>query len=328
MRVLVTGSTGFIGVPLCLMLRRRGYEVRGLYRSEEKAAPLRNSGIDLVKGDILDRRSIERAVEGCGAVVHSAAFTGVWSRSTDTVRRLNVDAVRTVLSAAGEAGVRRVVFTSTAGVLGPSARAVVTEETARQIDFFTPYERTKAEAEEAVREFAAAGLDVSIVNPTRVYGPGVLSDSNGVTRMVKLFVEGKWRYLPGDGSGIGNYAFVDDVVEGHILALEHGEAGERYILGGENATYERFFEILSRISGVHPAMIRVPVGLLLAASGILTGAAAIFGTSPPLTPSLVRKYTYHWEVSSDKAIRELSYRPRGLEEGLRSIVEWLSSEGI
>jgi farnesol dehydrogenase len=136
-------------------------------------------------------------------------------------------------------------------------------------------------------------------------------------------MEGKWHFLPGNGKSVGNYVFVDDVVNGHILALEKGISGERYILGGENVSYQEFFSLLAEITGKHYRLFRFPLSLMLISSGIMALFAGITGISPMITPGLVRKYNHHWKLTSDKARSQLGYNPLPLKEGLTATLRWL-----
>ncbi len=317
MKIFVTGATGFIGTALSLVLADKGHTVHALYRSPGKASALSHSNIRLFKGDILDRASLTTAMEGCAQIYHTAAFTGKWENDISMIERLNVEGCRIIYELALEKGLRDIVFTSTAGVYGPSIHGVTDENTRRTIGFFTHYERTKAEAEELSRHFVALGLNIRMVNPTRVYGPGPLNDSNSVTLMIKRYAQGRWRLIPGDGKSIGNYAFVDDVVNGHMQAMQHGKAGEKYLLGGENIDFNSFFDLLARITGEKRRMIHVPVFAMKILAGAATTLSRITNQPPLITRPLVQKYTHHWETSSEKARRELGYQVTPLEDGIR-----------
>ena len=247
MKVLVTGATGFIGINLCKELVNRGFKVNALYRSIDKANYLNNKNINLYRGDVTDPKSLEEAMLNCDYVFHLAAYAQVWAKDSQMFHSINYTGTLNILNIALKVGVKKIVVTSTAGVFGPSEGRVINEETRRKVDYFSLYERTKADAERLILERAAQGINVVIVNPTRVYGPGLLSTSNGVTRLIRLYIKGRFRFLPGSGNSIGNYVFIDDVVNGHLLALEYGKAGEKYILGGENVSYIDFFLSLCTI---------------------------------------------------------------------------------
>jgi nucleoside-diphosphate-sugar epimerase len=325
MNILITGATGFIGTRLTLKLAEEGHVVHALYRSEEKARAIVHPNVSLFKGDITDYYSIENAVRSCEVIFHMAAYARVWAKDAATFNRINVQGTVNVLDAAQKEGVRKIVFTSTAGVLGPSNGERVTEDTQRQIDYFNEYEITKALAEEKVLEYIRKGLEIVIVNPTRVYGPGIISGSNGVTKMIKLYSEGKFRWIPGNGESIGNYVYVDDVVEGHILALEEGRSGERYILGGYNVSFNGFFELLAKVSGRKLRMMKLSLPFMLGIAYLFRLRTKALGIPPLITSAWVKRYLYNWDISSAKALEELNYQITPLDEGFQKTLHWLKS---
>ena len=264
-------------------------------------------------------------MNNCQQVYHIAAFTEVWAKDKSIIHDLNVTGTKNVFDVALEFGIKDIVFTSTAGILGPSIDGMVNEDTERKRDFFLEYERTKAEAEELALQYTNKGLNIRIVNPTRVYGPGNLSKSNSVTIMIKSFYEGKWHIIPGNGKSIGNYAFINDVVSGHILSMENGKPGERYILGGENVDYLEFFKKLKKASNKKTWMIKLPLWIMLTVSHFAMFLNKVFGMTPFITPALVRKFNFNWEVSSRKAINELNYEITSLFEGMKKTLNWIEN---
>ncbi len=327
MKYLITGATGYIGTQLTKRLVAEGNTVHALYRSESKVGELKDlSNVILKKGDLLDKPSLEAAVAGCDAVFHVAAFAKPWDKDPRTFYEYNFDGAVNVFEAAHQAGARRIVFTSTAGTMNPSQPGKPSwEDAPRTVDYFTDYDRSKGQAEEVAKRMSGNGLDIVTVNPSRVYGPGLLSDSNGVTRMVRMYLDGKFRLLPGDGNSIGNYVFIDDVVEGHLLAMQRGRAGERYIIGGANVSFNEFFEILAALSGKKQRMIKVPLPVMNIAGHLMEWRAKLTGIPPILTPPWVKRFHYNWELSIDKAKRELGYAPLGLEQGLMKTLRWLTT---
>jgi farnesol dehydrogenase len=325
-RVFVTGATGFLGGDLVRRLAGRGYAVRALFREEAKRRGLEHPAVDWVKGDLAAPASLAEGMTGAEAVVHAAAFAGAWSRDERTIFGLNVGGTRAVLDAAREAGIRKIVHVSSAGVFGPSGRETTDERNDNRSVYFTPYDRSKGLAEALVAERVRDGQPVVTVNPTRVYGPGPMNEANSVTLMVRRYLAGRWRLIPGDGEAVGNYVLVRDVSEGIIRALERGRVGERYILGGENISYNGFFRRLSEIDGRRRRMVRVPQPVLSAAAVFLVGLGRVPGVRPPVTPGLVKKFVRNWRVTSAKAEKELGYVPTPLRQGLRETVSWLADE--
>jgi nucleoside-diphosphate-sugar epimerase len=328
MKVFVTGATGFIGIQLVKRLVEKGYDVHALYRSESKAGLIRHPRVKLFKGDIMEIPSLEPAMEGCHEVYHVAAFAGVSVPDPIMVYRYNVDGAMNVIETAGRQGVRRVVVTSTAGILGPSDGAPVDERSPAPSSFFTPYEESKYLLEKHLLGRTGKVPDVVIVNPTRVYGPGYLSVSNSVTKMIKKYMEGSWRFIPGNGNSLGNYVFVEDVVTGHILAMEKGKPGERYVLGGENITYNQLFGMVRTASGTVKKLFKIPLWIMLAASGVLQFFSKLTGRTPAIVPGLVRKFNHNWIVTSSKAENELGYQPLTAEAGIQHTVQWIKNSKL
>ena len=164
-----------------------------------------------------------------------------------------------------------------------------------------------------------------IVCPTRVYGPGPMVEGNAVTRMIERYVEGRWHALPGDGRKSGNYVYIEDVIDGHLAAMDKGRSGEAYILGGENATYREFFSQLAEISGRDQTLYPIPIQALMAFAWSEEKRAEWFGRKPLITPSWVRRYNHDWTNSSAKAVAELGYGARRLGDGLASTIAWLQA---
>lgn len=323
MKVFVTGATGFIGVPLCHALATRGHTVYALVRNPLKAEQIRHELIHIVKGHILDPDSLAKGMESCDAVIHMAALVKAWSRDPDEFHAVNVGGTLNVMHAAVQTGIKRVLITSTAGVFGPSLDGKpVNEQVLQKTDFFTRYERTKALADEEAKKFPAQGTEVIFLHPTRVYGPGQMSDSNSVTAMISAYVKGKWHIIPGNGESMGNYVYIDDVVQGHLQALETGIGGEHYILGGDNISYNQLFDLIRKQSGRDHRLYHLPHFVMISAS-IFMELLARFGLKPLITNGFVRKYNYHWINDSRKAMDALGYYPIPIEEGVRRTIQWI-----
>lgn len=230
------------------------------------------------------------------------------------------------MDAALKLGIKKVIFTSTAGIFGPSITEKVDENSERKIDYFLEYEKSKAKAEELIKSYSKNNMEITIVNPTRVYGPGLLSKSNSVTIMMQAYTDGKWRFIPGDGTSIGNYVFIDDVVNGHILAMEFGKNGEKYLLGGTDLNYIELFSILRKITGKKYFMLKIPFVLISLMAEIMLLFSKIFNIPPAMTPSLIKKFSYSWEVSSQKAINELGYSITPFETGAIQTLQWFDKK--
>ena len=323
--IFITGATGFIGQKLALRLANEGHQVTALIRSKHKSKGLVHPSITLVEGDLFNTDALTAGMQDCHEVYHLAAFANVWAKD-DTFQKVNIQGTINILDIAKKQKVQKVVVTSTAGVIGPALNGPVNEETPRKVDFFTDYERTKYESELKIKEYTENGLHVVIVNPTRVYGPGPLNVSNSVTKLVKQYINGKWKFIPGDGHSTGNYVFVDDVINGHILAMEKGKSGERYLLGGDDATYHELFDTIAEIGGKKYKLYKMPLEVMLTFAKFQLFLANNFGRVPMITPGWVKKYYYQWSVSSAKATGELGYQITSLKDGIGKTVDWLNEE--
>lgn len=318
---LVTGATGFVGWHVARRLLERGYRVRALARP---GSEVRELDVELVRGDLRDAASVERAASGCGVIFHVAADYRLWARDPRELYRSNVDGTRNVMAAARACRAERVVYTSTVGAIGIPADGLGDEDTpVRLRDMVGHYKRSKFLAEVAARQEARAGLPVVIVNPTAPIGDHDFKPTP-TGRIILDFLRGAMPAYIDTGL---NFVDVRDVAEGHLLALERGRGGERYILGSENLTLEEFFRQLSAVSGLPAPRRRIPYWLAFAAALASTGWARVTQRPPRAPLEGVRMARKKMFVSSEKARRELGYEPQPIEGALRRAVEWFRAHG-
>ncbi|MDO4558566.1 MAG: NAD-dependent epimerase/dehydratase family protein [Planctomycetia bacterium] len=337
---LVTGATGFIGSRLVAALSLRGDRVRALQRrgkgwtpspppgmgwESPESDPLRAPQVEWWYGDITAPDSLRRAAQGCDGIFHLAASAKNYDPDPTMFHRMNVGGLRNVLDAAETVGVGRVVWSSSCVTLGPTRPGqVLTENEPRITEIcFNEYERTKVEAEGVATEFVRRGVPVVIVNPTRVFGPGYLTESNSVTILIDEYSRWMMPFLPRFGRCVGNWVFVEDVVRGMIAAMEKGRIGQRYLLGGDNATLAEFFGFVDQASGKRH--LRIPLGtyIPLGFSYLQLGLARTFGIYPRITPGWIRMFCAHAAYRCDKAKEELGYLYTPVQEAVRITWEWI-----
>ena len=320
--ILVTGATGFVGWHVARLLVESGLHVRALVRPTSGEIGLED--VTRIIGDLRDRESLDRAVEGCGVVYHIAADYRLWSRHPEELYRSNVDGTRNLLAASRRAGVERVVYTSTVGCVGIPPGGVGDEETPVSLDQMTgAYKRSKFLAEREALEAARGGLDVVIVNPTAPIGDHDVKPTPTGKVIVDFLNGGMPAYVD---TGL-NLVDVADTAQGHLLACERGRPGERYILGSENLTLNQIFTRLEKISGIPAPTIRIPYAVAFGAGLASTGWAMITGREPRAPLDGVRMSRKKMWVSHTKAGRELQFAPAPVDSALKRAVAWFRENG-
>jgi farnesol dehydrogenase len=316
---LVTGATGLIGRHLVTQLRRQGAAIRILARNPEQLDPEPWAGVEVCRGDLCSPLRIAVAMSGVDTVIHLAALTRAWSRDPDEFIAVNVAGVRDLLAAAVATGVRRVVHVSTimthpsiTGRRAPSRR-------------LTDYEATKLAGDRLVETAADRGLDTVMVHPTRVYGPGPLGPSNGVTRLIGLALRSPVVARLADRDALGNYVHAADVATGIRLAAERGSAGSRYILGGENLSIRALLAMVGELSGRQPLVVPIPVSLATAAARVAVTVGHL-GLPVPATPDWVRVFLEDQSVDITPTRRDLGYAPRSAAVGIEETIRWLQCQ--
>jgi len=325
-KVLLTGATGFLGKNVALELAARGHALRILARetSDLRSLP---PGVEVARGDVTSADSVRDAARDCDAVLHMAALVKNWCPDRARFDEVNVGGFRNALAAAQGAGAR-LLYTSSFMAIGPTGPEPADESRLHAgLRYCNDYERTKAVADRAAREAAAAGADVTMLYPGVVYGPGELTDGNLVVQMIADHLRGRLPGVIGPGDRLWSYSFVEDVARGHALALEKGRAGERYFLCGQNATLRDLFAAVAEVTGAAPPRIHIPYPVAAALGRLLWAWADVTGHPPMLTHGVVDVFRQHWAYSSAKAEGELGYRQTPLAEGIRRTVDWLRAEG-
>ena len=312
---LITGASGFLGSHLARALVARGDELRVMARRSSDLSPLDGLDFERATGDVADRRAVRRAMDGVERVFHVAGRTSLRPADRDVVFAANLRGARVVFEAALEAGVQRIVHTSTAGAIGVAKpRGAADESTPFEIGHLgLAYVNSKHEAELEAFRLAALGLPVVVVNPTFVLGPD--DPTRTSMGLVRRFCLGQ---IPAYVDGALNIVDVRDVATGHLLADERGEVGQRYILGARNFTFDRLFADLARISGVSPPPLKLPTRVAVAGAEAVTKV----GLRAPSHPSEIVSASQWWTYRNVKARRELGFDPRPHEETLEDAVHW------
>ncbi len=326
MKLLVTGATGFLGGRIVERLVGSGHEVRALVR-DPRTQRAADCGAEPTAGDVADGEAVIRAARGCDAIVHAAALVRVWVPDRREFERVNVQGFDAVARAA-EARSARLVYVSSFLALGPSDGTPL-DETA-QVDVarsHNDYQRTKLEADRRARALARAGRDIVRVYPGVVFGPGRLTAGNHVVRLLVDHARGKLPGILGRGDRRQCFAFVDDVVDGVVRALERARRGTGYVLGGENRTPLELFRAFARASGIAEPKRRIPFAVAELIGRAARWRAERFGVEPALTDEVVRIYRHEWAYSSASAERDLGYRITPFEEAIDRTVSWLRSIG-
>jgi dihydroflavonol-4-reductase len=327
MTTLVTGATGFVGSAVLRALIRRGEPVRALVRPSSSLRLLEGMPVEIVTGDLDEPASCRGTLRGCDALFHVAADYRLWVPQPEAMYRTNVDGTRELLLAAAEAGVKRIVYTSSVATLGLRADRLPSDETtpATLDDMIGHYKRSKFLAEQAVRELVAgSGLPVVIVNPSAPVGP---ADARP-TPTGRVVLEAARGRIPAFVDTGLNLVHVDDVAEGHLLAFEHGRIGERYILGGDNLSLREMLAEIARLVDRKPPRLRLPPRALLPVARVAEAIARLgIGGEPLVTADGVRMARKPMYFTSAKAERELGYRSRPAAEGLRDAIHWYRSCG-
>lgn len=320
MKIFLTGGTGFIGGEVARQLRDRGDEVVCLVRNLEKGAKLRDQGCELIAGDLSDERAIRKGMEGCDAVIHAAAVyeVGIPASERPAMRKANVGGTERVLGAALELKIPKVVYVSTVGIFGNTNGQIVDESYEHPADSFTScYEQTKWEAHQVAKRLIGEGLPCVIVQPGGVYGPG---DTSSVAQLLNQFLAGKMPLMPFPELGIC-LSHVEDIAAGILLGLDKGKAGETYVISGPATTMREAIGVVAEATGRKAPKRAIPTPLMKAMIPIGPLVGKVMGQPPNLRELISSADGVTFWASYDKAKRELGYEPRGLEQGLRDMLE-------
>jgi dihydroflavonol-4-reductase len=325
-KVLLTGAAGFIGSAVARAALAQGYGLRVLVRATSPRANLDGLDVEVVEADMRDQAAVERALDGVHGLLHVAADYRLWARDPEQIVRNNLDGTDAVMRAALAAGVERVVYTSSVATLRVAPDTVASLEDAPLLahEAIGAYKRSKVLAERLVEDMVALdGLPAVIVNPSTPIGPRDLKP----TPTGRIIVEAACGRMPAYVETGLNVVDVDDVAEGHLLALRHGRIGERYILGGDNLMLRDLLAEIADLARRRAPRVKLPVAPLIPLAHAAEALARLSGREPFLTVDGLHMSRNRMFFSSAKATRELGYRPRPHEGALRAALDWFGQAG-
>ena len=324
MRAFVTGGTGFVGANLVRLLLEEGYEIRALARKDSQLDNLAGLDVEIVRGDLNDPEIVQH-MRGCHCAFHVAARYSLLQRDRDALYRDNVLGTRNVLQAAREAGVERTVYTSSVAAIGVKPHGAIADETYQSPvqTLIGYYKQSKYWAEREAIQAARTGQDVVIVNPSTPIGPWDIKP----TPTGDIILRFLRRQMPAYVNTGLNFIDVRDVARGHLLALQKGQSGERYILGHQNLALKELLDLLSTITGLTAPQTTVPLWLPLSVAWIEEKVLAPFGKHPSIPIDGVRMSAEPMYYSSDKAVRDLELTQSSIHTALTDAVNWFYGRG-
>ncbi len=325
MNVLLTGATGYVGHQLALKLASHNFKVHALIRDKDSNKIPKHKNIVVCEGDLCDYESILKALEGCAYVFHTAAYTNLRCKNIDNFYKGNVLGTENILKAALQFQVKKVIYTSTLAVYGPSFKEVpITESQPRLTSYANDYELTKSMSEEIVLDYVKKGLPCVILNLTRVYGPGLNTYSNGVNKLIMKITKNDVLIVPSRLNIISNYVFIDDVINAHILAIKSGKSGEKYIIGGENVDYQKLFNNIKNLTKSKIRILKVNYALIKSAIMLMSAVNSLLRFGFALTPKVLDSLFTNRSASSLKAESQLHYKITPFQIGLGQTINFLT----
>ncbi|KAK9073353.1 hypothetical protein SSX86_007677 [Deinandra increscens subsp. villosa] len=333
MKVLVTGASGYLGGRLCNALLRHGHSVRAFVRrtSDLSSLPTMSGGValELAYGDVTDYPSLLAACSGCHAVFHAAALVDPWRPDPSKFISVNVGGLKNLIRAYTETDtLEKIIYTSSFFALGSTDGYTADESQIHSAKYFcTEYEKSKAIADQIALEAVTESVPIVAVYPGVIYGPGKVTAGNIVARVIIERFNGRLPGYIGYGNDKFSFSHVDDVVDGHISALDRGQPGQRYLLTGENASFKHVFDIAAAITNTKTPRFNIPLFVIEVYGWLSVLFSRITGKLPLISPPVVDCMRHQWVYSCEKAKRELNYKPRSLTEGLEEVLLWLKNLG-
>ena len=326
MRVLLTGGTGFIGSYVLKFLLEEGFEVNALTRTPSMLAESYHPRLNIFTGDITDTKSIEQAIGGCNVVIHLAALVRSAAHNSSEFVRVNFEGTSFLLQAATRNKIQKFVFASSLSAHEFPNELVVDEQSMiSPRRFFSTYAETKAKAEELVLAYSRAGLPCIIVYPARVFGKGPLTDANGATKAIALYLKNRLPFLIDGGTQYSSWAYVEDVARGIVSAAISNISNKRFILGGENRTLADVYDIADDASHTKHLRITITMRTALKLVSMLEFQASFSRRKPIITREWLQFILESRNISSAKAVAELHYSITPITQALEKTINWLKT---
>ena len=324
MKAFVTGGSGFVGTNLIHLLLKEGFEVRAMVRSTSVISQLKTLPVELAYTD-LNSSKLAFHLEGCDVLFHAAAHYSLWRSDHDRLFESNVLGTRNILAAAKSAGIRRTVYTSSVAAIGVKPDASPTTEAyqSKPEDLISAYKRSKYWAEQEIVNAVCKGQDIVTVNPTSPIGPWDIKP----TPTGEIILRFLRRQMPAFVDTGLNFIAIEDVCRGHLLALEKGKTGDRYILGHKNLSLQDFLHQLSNLTGLSAPRLKVPHWLPLGAAWVDERVLTQFGKVPSLAIDGVRMSQQKMYYDASKAVKELGLPQTDLESSIVASIDWFRSSG-
>jgi dihydroflavonol-4-reductase len=319
-RTLITGGTGFVGGLLLSRLAAEGRQVRALVRHPADRERLPDPRVELALGHLDDEESLARAADGCEVVYHAAGLNQLCLADPAPLYRVNVEGTRRLLEAARKAGVRRVVYTSSAATLGGDGSSVMDERAGPPTEFTSHYARSKFEAEQVALGFR--GVEVVAVNPSSVQGPG---RTTGTAAVFLGYLNGR---LPFDLPARFGFCYTLDCVNGHLLAETNGRPGQRYVLNTGTLSNSEAIDLIAVIAGLAERPRTLPLPVAMGVAGVSEAVARLRGRQPRLCRESVRTIGHPHLYDGSRATRELGLRYTPVRQALEATVRWYVAQGL
>lgn len=324
MKVFVTGATGFVGANLVRLLIAHGYQVRVLVRPQSCLDNLQNLEVEIVRGDLVDPNLVQ-LIRGCSVLFHVAAHYSLWRSQRSQLHHSNVLGTRNILQAARKAGVERTVYTSSVAAIGVLANGAIADETYQSPaeTLLGAYKQSKYWAEQEVHSAVKAGQEIVIVNPSTPIGPWDIKPTPTGEMILRFLRRQMPAYL---NTGL-NLIHVRDVAQGHLLALEKGKPGERYILGHQNLTLRQILDLLADITGLPAPQHTIPAWIPLTTAWVDECLLAPLGKTPSVPLAGVQMACQNMFYDASKAVRELGLSQTSVRVALQEAVDWFVDHG-